>query len=83
MCCRRRLSALCLYSRWYDTFLPGRQTTFGPETFGVHLWHELWRRARLDEDENYGPRSLYEVLKLRYGISAVDDAGALLGDPSI
>ena len=57
-------------ARWYDTFVPGRRREFGKETFAVHLWHEMWRRARLDEDEVYGPRSLYEHLKVRYGLAA-------------
>jgi hypothetical protein len=55
-------------SRWYDTFVPGRRTEFGPESLGVHLWHEMWRRARLDKNEEYGPRSLYECLKARYSV---------------
>ena len=68
--CVMPAEAFCpvLSSRWYDTFVPGRQTEFGPESYAVHLWHEMWRRARLDKDEEYGPRSLYEVLKRRYGV---------------
>jgi hypothetical protein len=56
------------YFRWYDTFIPGRSTDFGPETYAVHFWNEMWRQAGLDKDEEYGPRSLYESLKRRYGI---------------
>ncbi len=59
------------HARWYDTFLPGRCPEFGVDTFGVHLWHELWRRGGLDKDEEYGPRSLYEILKARYGVAGL------------
>jgi hypothetical protein len=57
-------------SRWFDTFVPGRISDFGLETVGVHFWHEMWRRARLDKDEDYGPRSLYERLKRKYRVTA-------------
>jgi hypothetical protein len=56
------------YFRWFDTFVPGRRTEFGPGTYAVHFWNEMWRRAQLDKDEEYGPRSLYEVLKCRFGV---------------
>jgi hypothetical protein len=59
------------YFRWYDAFVPGRPTVFEAETCAVHLWNEMWRQAKLDKDEDYGPRSLYEVLKRRYGLNRV------------
>jgi hypothetical protein len=52
--------------RWYDVVLPGRPTSFGPETVAVHLWNEFWRRMALDKDEVYAPGCLYEHLKKRY-----------------
>ena len=55
-------------SLWFDTFVPGRGTEIGDDSLGVHFWHEMWRRARLDKDEDYGPRSLYERLKAKYGL---------------
>lgn len=51
---------------WYDAVLPGRSTSFGPETVTVHLWNEMWRRLALDKDEVYAPSCLYEHLKRRY-----------------
>ncbi len=56
------------YTQWFDAFLPGRAPDFGPETYAVHYWHEFWRRSNLDKNENYGPRSLYEILRRRYGV---------------
>ena len=54
------------FARWFDSFVPGRAPRLGPETLGVHLWHEMWRRADLDKDEEYGPRSFYELMKRRF-----------------
>jgi hypothetical protein len=55
--------------RWWDTFLPGRAPHFGPQTLAVHMWHEMWRHARLDTDEDYGPNSLYNILRRRFGVT--------------
>ncbi len=51
---------------WYDAILPGRPTSFGPETVAVHLWNEFWRRLALGKNETYAPSCLYEHLKKSY-----------------
>jgi len=37
-----------------------------PESFGLHLWSESWRRNFFDKNANYDPLSLYERLKGHY-----------------
>jgi hypothetical protein len=37
-----------------------------PETRGVHLWHEIWRRRRQAKNKTYHPNSIYEQLKREY-----------------
>jgi hypothetical protein len=32
-------------------------------SYGVHLWHEMWRRKGIDKDGSYDPNCLYEKLK--------------------
>jgi hypothetical protein len=55
--------------RWVDLVLPGRPLVFGPQTYAVHLWNEMWRRHAADKNETYAPRCLYEHLKSKYGIT--------------
>jgi hypothetical protein len=48
----------------YDTVLdPNLQFIFEPATYGVHLWHELWRRNGLNTDNSFPASSLYEQFK--------------------
>ena len=57
------------YADW-ETVLDGeRQWSFGPETYAVHLWNELWRRAGRDKDAMYPKQCLYERLKQQYGLA--------------
>ena len=37
-----------------------------PDTHGIHLWNEMWRRANKDKDQSYHPDCIYEQLKRRY-----------------
>jgi hypothetical protein len=39
---------------------------FSPDVYAIHLWHELWRRAKLDPDAHYHGDCLYERLKRLY-----------------
>ena len=55
---------------WEAVLDPGRSWRFGPETYAVHLWNELWRRAGRDKDAVYPSECLYELLKQRYGLAA-------------
>lgn len=34
--------------------------------YAVHLWHEQWRRHRIDKDTTFSSNSIYEQLKRRY-----------------
>jgi len=36
------------------------------DTYGIHLWHEVWRRMKLDPDGKYPSACLYERLKYDY-----------------
>lgn len=40
--------------------------TLPPESYGVHLWNESWRRNLFDRNADYDPLSLYERLKTHY-----------------
>lgn len=55
--------------RWMDLILPGRPLTFGPTTYAIHLWNEVWRQLSMDKNEAYAPHCLYEHLKVRYGLN--------------
>jgi hypothetical protein len=48
------------YEKIFDPFeLP-------EESYGVHLWNEMWRRDNVDKDGIYKSNCLYEQLKKRY-----------------
>jgi mannosyltransferase OCH1-like enzyme len=36
------------------------------ESYGIHLWHEMWRAGHQDKDIHYHPDSLYEKLRKEY-----------------
>lgn len=54
------------YSDWDRVLEPGGVGDFGPETYAVHLWNEMWRRAGEDKDASFHPDCLYERLKAKY-----------------
>lgn len=41
-------------------------TVLPPESYGVHLWNESWRRNFFDKNASYDPLSLVERLKAHY-----------------
>jgi hypothetical protein len=41
-------------------------TVMPPESYGIHLWHESWRRNLFDKNATYEPHSLIERLKAHY-----------------
>lgn len=51
---------------WDLQLWPGIRWTFGAETFAVHLWNEMWRRAGADKFQKWDPSCLYEQLQRRY-----------------
>ena len=56
------------YAEW-DRVLDPEAPPLGDNSYAVHLWNEMWRRAGRDKDARYDPRSLYEQLRARYGTS--------------
>jgi hypothetical protein len=54
------------WTQWELQLKPGISWTFGEETFAVHLWNELWRRAGADKDRSWDADCLYEQLRRRY-----------------
>jgi alpha 1,4-glycosyltransferase/glycosyl transferase-like sugar-binding protein len=51
---------------WQRILEPSMRPRFGAQTHAVHLWNELWRRAKRDKNARYHPESLYETLKGSY-----------------
>jgi mannosyltransferase OCH1-like enzyme len=51
------------YNEWENLLLPGDLDAFSENSYGVHLWNEMWRRGGRDKDASYGPGCLYERLK--------------------
>ena len=53
------------FREWSRVLDPDRPQ-IGPESYAVHLWHEMWRAANQDKDAHYHPESLYEQLRERH-----------------
>ena len=47
--------------RWRRAMAHGEEMPFG-----IHLWHEMWRRSQTDPDRRQAPDCIYEQLKARY-----------------
>ena len=56
----------CPVPFWNMTALISGLTVLPPESYGVHLWHQSWRRNFFDKNANYDPVSLVERLKAHY-----------------
>jgi hypothetical protein len=54
------------YLEWASVLDPGTGPAFGPSTYAVHLWNEMWRRGGRDKNGAYDPGCLYERLKRKY-----------------
>jgi hypothetical protein len=54
------------YPEWEMQLDPEASWLFGAETFAVHLWNEMWRRAGSDKNRRWDEQCLYERLKRRY-----------------
>lgn len=48
---------------WHTVVEPSHLFEFQSNTYSVHLWHEFWRRAEWDVDEDYAPGCLYEQFR--------------------
>ncbi len=56
----------CPVPFWNMTALISGLTVLPPESYGVHLWQESWRRNLFDKNSTYEPHSLIERLKACY-----------------
>lgn len=54
------------YCDWNKVLQPGEIQSFGDDTYALHLWNEMWRRAALDKNQEFHPACLYEKLKRKY-----------------
>ena len=66
MACGLHPDVFCPVDFWRVGELVSQPLTPRPNTYGVHLWNEMWRHANLDKDAAYPPASAYETLKRRY-----------------
>jgi hypothetical protein len=44
----------------------GMRTIARYSPYAVHLWHEQWRRQKIDKNATFSSNSIYEQLKRRY-----------------
>ena len=75
----RHWNAFCPvhFSVWERLLDPSLTWNFTRETYAIHLWNELWRRAAMNKDAAYPTICLYEQLKKRYlSKRRVSDVGA-------
>jgi hypothetical protein len=54
------------YTEWESVLREGAVPEFGPETYAVHLWNEMWRIAGRSKDDSYAEGCLFEALKRRF-----------------
>jgi mannosyltransferase OCH1-like enzyme len=54
------------YEKWRVSLQPGFANAFDAETYAVHLWNEMWRKAGQQKDADYPATCLYEQLKQAY-----------------
>ena len=54
------------YREWRSVLEPDAQGLLHEDTYAIHLWNEMWRRAGQDKSGTYNPNCLYERLKTRY-----------------
>jgi hypothetical protein len=51
------------FDQWSVVLSRADSSSFGEETYAVHLWNEMWRRAARDKNAPYSPDCLYERFK--------------------
>jgi hypothetical protein len=54
------------HDQWDAVLRPRDVSSFGENTYSVHLWNEMWRRAARDKNASYAADCLYERLKGAY-----------------
>jgi hypothetical protein len=72
---RKAYTTFCpvIHPRWRSVLEADASAVPPDEAHAVHLWNELWRRARQDKNARYPASSLYEQLKQRYHIGQESD----------
>lgn len=63
-----------LWTQLPDYALGKRRFEPNGRSYAVHLYHEMWRRKKVDKWRSHGPDSILEVLKRHTGV-AVPDVG--------
>ncbi|MGE0628291.1 MAG: glycosyltransferase [Hyphomicrobiaceae bacterium] len=58
--------AICPIPTWQISNVVRNEPILLPNSSGVHLYNECWRRAGLDPNAEHHPNSLFERLKRRY-----------------
>ena len=51
---------------WTSVIDPLRKPVFGPETYGVHLWNQMWEAGGSDKNATFSDGCLYEDFKQRF-----------------
>ncbi len=59
-------NVFCPVPFWNMASLISGMTVLPPESYGVHLWNQSWRRNFFDKNASYDPLSLVERLKAHY-----------------
>jgi hypothetical protein len=63
------------WSEWDMALTPGLHRSFSHITHAVHLWNSMWALNGADKNGSYPPDSLYEMLKMRFGITTMPTPG--------
>jgi hypothetical protein len=52
---------------WFDfSHLLDQPMDCPTESYGIHLWHEMWRRSRQNKDGDFMDGCIYEKLKDKF-----------------
>lgn len=55
---------------WEALIRPNGARSFDPDTYAIHLWHQMWKAAGVDPDGAFPASSLYEQLKKQSGVAS-------------
>jgi mannosyltransferase OCH1-like enzyme len=54
------------YSEWDKVLDPDAEVECREDTYAIHLWNEMWRKAGRDKNERYPEDCFYEQIKGKY-----------------
>lgn len=54
------------FAEWRRVLEPAAEGLVHDDTYGIHLWNEMWRAAGQDKNGTYDRNCLYERLKAKY-----------------